>query len=119
MKVLFCTNDPITARLAYCSLAESGCSVDPASRPAEAVSMAIDREYDAVVLDSSDAGLSASDAACIIAETRGAGTTVVILGEDSGGYGTLSLKRPLDILELKRMMEGISRSAASVPHPTV
>lgn len=91
----------------YGMLRESGYEVDTAESPAGAVQRTLSKDYFAVVMDSESVGLPAADAAKLIKSTSPS-VRVVISGEAGAASGAISVRRPLDLEEVKGVFSEIN-----------
>ncbi|GBE00758.1 response regulator receiver domain protein [bacterium BMS3Bbin06] len=78
--LLISSHNPLLIKSIYGMLRDIGYSIDITDHPADAVRQVFNNKYDAVILDSRDVGLTASDASEIIGSIS-PDTRVVILGE--------------------------------------
>lgn len=110
--VLISSYDPMFLKSLYGMLREAGFEVETSENPAGAVQKTLARDYLAVVMDSESVGLPATDAARLIKNTS-PGVTVVISGDAGTATGAISVKRPLDLEELKSVILEIKVKAGA------
>ncbi len=104
--LLLCSYDPIFLRNLISLLRQEGYIVDVADYPARAVQMSFVKHYDAVFMDSDSIGLSAAEAAMVIGDTS-SGTPVVIAGGSPPSCSAITIRKPLDLMEVKRVLGDI------------
>jgi DNA-binding response OmpR family regulator len=66
-RILLCSSNPLLTRTLYGMLRDEGYVVDDVEHPAHAVRKALDGVYDLTIIDAEPFGLSAEDAAQVIA----------------------------------------------------
>ncbi len=104
--ILVCTDDPILMKSLSGVLREDGFTVDPVEHTALAVQMAFRKRYAVVIIDSECIGLSAMAAARMI-NSVAADTEVLLVGEPAGSENTVTVGKPLDLEEVRRVIRNI------------
>ncbi len=103
-RILFCSQDHLLKKSAYGLLRDDGHIVDTVEHPSDAVRSFLLNPYDAVVMDSRDVGLRATDASAVIKSLK-ADTAIFVLGGMESGRDVFILDNPAspgELLELVR-----------------
>ena len=111
-KVLLCSQNPILIRNLYGILRDEGHDVETAEHPALAVTMALGRNYAAIIFDSDPFGLSVADAIKII-KTVHPRILVIFVGYDRLDSDSLNIRVPADLEEFKHAIHDIPSLALS------
>ena len=107
-KILFCSSNQILIKSIYGSLRDDGHEVEITEHPAFAVQKIMASRYDFLLIDSEPFGLSAEDAVDII---RKIAPKLSILFVGSSEAGQMKKVTPVDLEELKRIINSISQMA--------
>ncbi|MFO0753047.1 MAG: hypothetical protein U0411_06970 [Thermodesulfovibrionales bacterium] len=105
--ILLCSQDPLLTKELYGPLRDSGYQVETSEHTAEAVKRVLDRLYLAVILDSRDVGLNATEAATIIKNLNPDIIIIIIGGYGSGGDVAI-VKRPEEVDQLVDFINTLS-----------
>ena len=108
-QILVCSHDPIFLKQCYGTLRTDGFGVDTTDHTAQAVRMALNQPYSAVVLDGECIGLKAEEAGHIIQSATGIPVIIAGVGERSGG--TFSIAWPVDVEEVRQVLHSVCQSA--------
>lgn len=103
--VLLCSENPLFIKSLYGMLRSDGYEVETVDRKAGAVQMSLERDYAAVVMDSAGVGLSAEDAARIIAGE--AHTQTILVGAGAASAGALVVEEPFDVERVRMAVRSV------------
>jgi DNA-binding NtrC family response regulator len=94
--LLICSQDQLLLKPLYGLLSDDGYRVDTVEHASEAVRSLFQKSYSAVLLDSRNVGMKASEAAAIIKKMEPE-TAVVLLGESGHDNEHLIIENPLEL----------------------
>jgi DNA-binding response OmpR family regulator len=113
-EILLCTQNPILIKGIYGILRDEGYGVEIADYPAHAVQKILHGEYRAVIIDTHAFGLPAEDAVRII-RVVSPEIVIILVGCREYEADALSVRMPVDLGELKRLVHGI-HEAGTISH---
>src|SRR5512140_497933 len=108
-QVLLCTHDPILVKSLYGVLRDDGHNVEIADHLALAVQMILKDHYYAVIIDGKPFGLSVEDAVQIM-KTVSPDMPIIVVGGPEDGAGSMSIRIPVDIEELRELINSIHQN---------
>jgi DNA-binding NtrC family response regulator len=114
-EILLCTHDPILVKSLYGILRDRGHDVEIADHLALAVQMILKSPYYAVIIDGKPFGLSVEDAVHIM-KTVSPEMPVIIVGGSDGKTDALSISAPVDIEELRELINTIHLKSSKISH---
>ncbi len=107
-QVLVCSHNPIFLKHYYGTLRTDGFGVDTTDHTAQAVRMALNQPYSAVVLDGGCIGLNADEARHIIQSATG--IPVIIAGTGDSGQGAVNAPGSVDLQGVRRLLQSVCQS---------
>ena len=114
-EILLCTHDPILIKSLYGVLRDNGHTVEIADHLALAVQMILKSHYCAVIIDGKPFGLSVEDAVQIM-RTVSPDMPIIVAGGPDGKPEALNIKTPVDIEELRELINSIHHQSSKITH---
>ena len=108
-EILLCTHDPILVKSLYGILRDKGHDVEIADHLALAIQMILKSRYYAVIIDGKPFGLSVEDAVQIM-KAVSPEMPIIVVGGPECGTDTLSIRMPVDLEELRELINSIHLS---------
>jgi DNA-binding response OmpR family regulator len=106
-RILLCSSNPLLVKSLYASLRDEGYTVEEVEHPSLAVQKVLQGPYDLTLIDAEPFGMSAEDAARIVA-TIAPAMPVLCLGGDGGTPGPQLLAVPPDLDAIKEMIHRVA-----------
>jgi DNA-binding NtrC family response regulator len=114
-EILLCTHDPILVKSLYGVLRDNGHDVEIADHLALAVQMILKNHYYATIIDGKPFGLSVEDAVQIM-KTVSPEMPIIVVGGSERGADALSIRMPVDLEELRELLNSINQSNKITQH---
>jgi|GEM_PF-1023622 len=109
-EILLCTHDPILVKGLYGILRDKGCGVEIADHLALAIQMILKKHYYFAIIDGKPFGLSVEDAVEIM-KTVSPEMPIIVVGDPKCGTDALSIKMPVDLEELRELINSVYQSS--------
>jgi DNA-binding response OmpR family regulator len=106
-RVLLCSSSPLLIKGLYATLRDEGFAVEDVEHPSLAVRKVLQGPYDLIIIDAEPFGLSAEDAARIVA-TIAPGTPILCVGGGAGPDRLPALRVPADLDAIKEMIHHVA-----------
>jgi DNA-binding NtrC family response regulator len=114
-EILLCTHDPILVKSLYGVLRDNGHDVEIADHLALGVQMMLKNHYYATIIDGKPFGLSVEDAVQIM-KTVSPEMPIIVVGGPEHGTDALSIRMPVDLEELRELLNSINQSNKITQH---
>lgn len=106
-RILLCSSNPLLVKSLYASLREEGYAVDEVEHPSLAVQKVLQGSYDLTVIDAEPFGMSAAEAARVVAAIA-PGMPILCLGDEAADLGPLQITVPAEPDAIREMIHRVA-----------
>jgi DNA-binding response OmpR family regulator len=108
-RILLCSSNPLLVKSLYATLRDEGYAVEEVEHPSLAVQKVLGGSYDLAIMDAEPFGMSAEEAARIVAEIAPGMPILCLGGEAPGSLERLPLITvPADLDAIKEMIHHVA-----------